>query len=89
MKREEMKVMGLLLRSLSCGYGFTVMDMGHIPGNQLCYKVEDVNSEACIGLACNMMEISREQGCSVTSDGAVRNDYICPAQFLTQQNISG
>ena len=41
-----------------------------------------------MGLDCNMMEISREQGCSGRRDGAVRNDYICPAQFLTQQNMS-
>lgn len=42
-----------------------------------------------MGLACNMIEISRGQGCSVRDDGAVRNDYICPAQFLAHQNMSG
>lgn len=42
-----------------------------------------------MGLAYIMMEVNREQGCSVRSDGAMRNDYICPAQFLTQQNVSG
>lgn len=86
MKGEELQVMGLLLRSLCCGYSFIGTGMGHIAGNQLYCKVQDVNSKACMGQACNMAEISRGRGCSVRSDGAVGNEYICPAQFLTQQN---
>lgn len=49
MKGQELKVMGLLLRSLCCGYGFTGMDMGHIPGNQLNHGIQDITSKACMG----------------------------------------
>lgn len=52
--------MGLLLRRLcyGYGYGFIGTDMAFIPGNQLYCRFQDITSEACVGQACNMMEIS-------------------------------
>lgn len=58
MKGKELKIMGLLLRSLCCGYRYTGVDVGHIPGNQVYCRFQEVSSKACMGQAGNMTEIS-------------------------------